>query len=309
MLNIAHLLVILGSATAFVPAGRSMLSVKRSVRVNVWPFDKNPKEEPQPAVRAMEVSEETMNKPPPVNGNGKAMRMPGALSVDLSKDLELNTIFAGNANWIADCTDGDPEFFSRFSQGQTPQILWIGCSDSRVPANRLMGLDMGDVFVTRNVANVVSHMDTSLMSVLQYAVEALKVPHIVVCGHYECGGVKASSTQTDHTPPLSVWLRNIRDVQRIYADELFAIKDDTLRVRRLVELNVIEQCLNLYKTGIIQRTRVKGGGPSGLAQGIPVIHPLVFDPTTGQLIKLDADLEIAVKALGNIYDMYELEHA
>ena len=97
-------------------------------------------------------------------------------------------------------------------------------------------------------------------------------------------------------------------LQRIYADELFAIKDDTLRVRRLVELNVIEQCLNLYKTGIIQRTRVKGGGPSGLAQGIPVIHPVVFDPTTGQLIKLDADLEIAVKAQGNIYDMYEIEH-
>lgn len=152
MMQTASLLVILGSATAFAPAGRSMLTAKRSMRVNLWPWEKNPKEEARVEVAA------PIEQPLPVNGNGKgkAMRMPGALSVDLSKDLELNTIFAGNANWIADCTKDDPDFFSRFAKGQTPQILWIGCSDSRVPANRLMGLDMGDVFVTRNVANVVS---------------------------------------------------------------------------------------------------------------------------------------------------------
>lgn len=279
---LASVLAVIAPSSAFVPAGRSV-KLQRNARLNLWwPF----KEE-----------ETTVDVVAPEKKANKSMRMPGALSVDLSKDTKLDAIFAGNADWIKERTDDDPDYFTRFAKGQTPQILWIGCSDSRVPANRLMGLDMGDVFVTRNVANVVSHMDSSMMAVLQFAVEALKVPHIVVCGHYECGGVKASSTKTDHKPPLSTWLRNIRDVQRIYADELFAIKDERARVRRLVELNVIEQCLNLYKTGIIQRTRLDGGT-------LPVIHPVVFDPTTGKLIPLDTDLESAVKELGNIYDMY-----
>jgi len=146
-----------------------------------------------------------------------ALKMP---SYDLAKDKNLDLVFQRNKDYVEKVTKDDPGFFKNFGNGQAPQILWIGCADSRVPETQLMGLDVGDVFVTRNVANVVSHMDNSMMSVLQYAVEALKVKHIIVCGHYKCGGVVASTQNVDHTPPLSQWVRNIRETQRLHADEL-----------------------------------------------------------------------------------------
>jgi len=167
MVHSASLLLLLGSATAFAPAGRSMLSTQRSVRTNIWPFIKkggDEKKAPEPAAVASKgVSVAVATNVPSsskvsmsTKAKGSYSRMPGALSVDLSKDSSLETVMQGNKNWIADCTKQDPEFFTRFTQGQTPQILWIGCSDSRVPASKVTGLDVGDVFVTRNVANVVS---------------------------------------------------------------------------------------------------------------------------------------------------------
>ena len=149
-----------------------------------------------------------------------------------------------------------------------------------------------------------NHMDISLISVLKYAVEVLKVPHIVVCGHYDCGGVAASTLNKDHGAPLEQWLMSIRDVQRIHADELEAIADDNLRRRRLVELNVIESCINLFKTGIVQRRRV-----ATYCEGEPFvqprIHPVVYDPGRGTLYPLQVDFKAALEKYSSIYTMYE----
>jgi len=157
-----------------------------------------------------------------------------------------------------------------------------GCSDARVPANEIMGEDAGSVFVVRNVANMVVNTDFNLMSALQYAVNVLKIPHIIVCGHYDCGGVRASIENVDHAPPLENWLRNIRDVYRLHRHELDAIKDPEQRHRRLVELNVIEQCINLFKTGVVQRMRVQTY-KENQAYTTPRIHACAFDPNTGEL--------------------------
>ena len=147
----------------------------------------------------------------------------------------------------------DPEFFERLAHLQTPEFLWIGCSDSRVPANEITGTQPGEIFVHRNVANLVINTDVNLLSVLDYAVTHLKVKHVIVCGHYGCGGIKAATTKTDFKAVLNMWLRHIKDVYRLHKEELDKIKDDDLRCDRLVELNVREQVMNLAKTSIIQR--------------------------------------------------------
>ena len=166
-----------------------------------------------------------------------------------------------------------------------------------------MGEPAGSVFVARNVANMVVNTDSNLMSALQYAVAYLKIPHIIVCGHYECGGVRASVTQYNHMPPLENWLRNIRDVYRTHRIELDRIKDPEERHRRLVELNVKEQCINLYKTGVVQRRRVdsKDEGP----YAVPQIHGVVFDPKVGLLKRVDLDFKGMTDALDGIYDLYQ----
>jgi carbonic anhydrase len=156
-----------------------------------------------------------------------------------------------NKAWASEKVDDDPNYFSRLSNLQTPEFLWIGCSDSRVPANEITGTEPGEIFVQRNIANMVIHTDLNLLSVLQYAVEVLEVKHIIVCGHYGCGGVKAA--MGNHSLGIiNKWLRNIKDVYRIHQDELEAITDEGDRVNRLVELNVQEQVMNLAKTSIIQ---------------------------------------------------------
>ena len=147
----------------------------------------------------------------------------------------------------------DPDFFRKLSGLQTPEFLWIGCSDSRVPANQITGTLPGEIFVHRNVANLVINTDVNLLSVLDYAVNHLKVKHVIVCGHYGCGGVKASMSNTDLKPLLNMWLRNIKDVQRLHREELEQIEDDDQKCNRLTELNVQEQIFNLAKTSIIQR--------------------------------------------------------
>ncbi len=158
-----------------------------------------------------------------------------------------------NKLWAAKKLANDPAYFDRLAHLQTPEFLWIGCSDSRVPANEITGTEPGEIFVHRNVANLVINTDVNLLSVLDYAVNHLKVKHVIVCGHYGCGGVKASITNHDFQPVLNMWLRNIKDVYRIHRAELDEIKDDNSKANRLTELNVQEQVLNLAKTSIIQR--------------------------------------------------------
>jgi carbonic anhydrase len=158
-----------------------------------------------------------------------------------------------NKAWAAEKVSDDPDYFNRLAHLQTPEFLWIGCSDSRVPANEITGTQPGEIFVHRNVANLVINTDVNLLSVLDYAVNHLKVKHVIVCGHYGCGGIKASTTKTDFNHVINMWLRNIKDVARIHRQELETIKDEDAKVDRLVELNVQEQVMNLAKTSIIQR--------------------------------------------------------
>ncbi|HEX6194080.1 MAG TPA: carbonic anhydrase [Chitinophagaceae bacterium] len=159
-----------------------------------------------------------------------------------------------NKQWAAGKVAADPEYFRRLSALQTPEFLWIGCSDSRVPANEITNTQPGEIFVHRNIANLVINTDVNLLSVLDYAVNHLRVKHIIVCGHYGCGGIKAAITNTDYKPLLNMWLRNIKDVYRLHRNELDGIKDMDERSDRLVELNVQEQIFSLAKTSIVQRT-------------------------------------------------------
>ncbi len=162
-------------------------------------------------------------------------------------------LLAENKTWAADMLKTDPEFFKKLSELQSPEYLWIGCSDSRVPANQITGTMPGEIFVHRNVANLVINTDVNVLSVLDYAVNHLKVKHVIVCGHYGCGGIKAAITKSDFKPVLNMWLRNIKDVYRIHRSELDLIFDENKKTDRLVELNVMEQVFNLAKTSIIQR--------------------------------------------------------
>lgn len=189
-----------------------------------------------------------------------------------------------NKSWAAGRVKADPEYFKRLALLQTPEFLWIGCSDSRVPANEITGTQPGEIFVHRNIANMVVNTDVNLLSVLDYAVNHLKVKHVIVCGHYGCGGVKASTTNIDFKPVLNMWLRNIKDVYRFHRAELDAIADEQARVDRLTELNVKEQVFNLAKTSIIQKAWKNDQRPHlhgwvyGLKDGI--INP-VFEMTAG----------------------------
>jgi carbonic anhydrase len=179
-----------------------------------------------------------------------------------------------NKAWAAEKISEDPEYFERLSHLQAPEFLWIGCSDSRVPANEITGTQPGEIFVHRNVANLVVNTDVNLLAVLDFAVTHLQVKHVIVCGHYGCGGIKAASTKTDYRPVLNMWLRNIKDVMRHHRQELENITNEESRLDRLVELNVQEQVYNLAKTTIIQRCWEKESRPDlhgwvyGLKDGI-----------------------------------------
>ena len=189
-----------------------------------------------------------------------------------------------NKAWAKEKVQDDPEYFNRLSHIQTPEFLWIGCSDSRVPANEITNTQPGEIFVHRNVANLVIHTDVNLLSVLDYAVTHLKVKHVIVCGHYGCGGIKAAMTNHDFKQVLNMWLRNIKDVYRLHREELANITDEENKFDRLVELNVIEQVQHLAKTSIIQRAWKNEQRPHlhgwvyGLKDGL--INP-VFEMTAG----------------------------
>jgi carbonic anhydrase len=207
--------------------------------------------------------------------------------------MQIEKVFENNEHWIAEKLSTDPHYFEDLSKGQNPEILYIGCSDSRVTAEELMGLQPGEAFVHRNIANMVVSIDLNMMSVLNYAVVHLKVNHIVLCGHYFCGGVKAAMKAQD-LGILNPWLRNIRDVYRLHKTELNAIADENARYNRLVELNVKEQCINLLKTAAVQNAYKERGLK---------VHGWVFDIQTGRLIDLKIDFEKELKDIMEIYNL------
>ena len=166
--------------------------------------------------------------------------------------LPYEKLLLENKAWAKEQNQSDPGFFKRLAAQQEPEFLWIGCSDSRVPADKITGTQPGEIFVHRNIANLVVNTDINLLSVLQYAVEVLKVKHIIVCGHYGCGGIKAAMNQ-HHYGIINHWLKNIKDVYRLHRKEIDALPDEEARVNRLTEINVTEQIFNLAKTSIIQK--------------------------------------------------------
>ncbi len=191
-------------------------------------------------------------------------------------------LFVNNKKWVEEQKKADPEYFEKLSTGQNPDFLYIGCADSRVPANQIMGLSPGDVFVHRNIANIVVNTDLNAHSVIEYAVNHLEVDHIVVCGHYGCGGVKAAMQPKD-LGLLNGWLREIRDVYRLHKTELDAIEDQELRYRRLVELNVQEQCMHIMKCASVQKHFLK--------RQFPVVHGWVYDLSDGIIHDLEIPFE------------------
>lgn len=205
--------------------------------------------------------------------------------------MDIKKVFENNTDWIANQLEKDPKYFDELAAGQSPEILYIGCSDSRVTAEEVMGAGPGDIFVHRNIANMVANTDLNTMSVINYAVQHLKVKHVVVCGHTNCGGIKAAMQHTD-MGILNPWLRNVRDVYRIHRQELDAIEDEAKRYDRLVELNVQEQCINVIKTAEVQKAAAERG---------ITVHGWIFDLRTGKLIDLNIDTEKITKDIVNIY--------
>lgn len=206
----------------------------------------------------------------------------------------IEEIFKNNEEWIKEKLSADNDYFEKLAKGQNPEVLYIGCSDSRVTAEEIMGLHPGEAFVHRNIANLVNNVDLNVMSVLNYAVRHLKVKHVIVCGHYNCGGVKAAMEPKD-MGILNPWLRNIRDVYRLHKDELNAISDEHTRYNRLVELNVQEQCVNLIKTAAVQEAYKERG---------ITVHGWVFDIHTGRLINLNIDFPKILAEITEIYNLF-----
>lgn len=209
------------------------------------------------------------------------------------KNQLIDNIFENNQKWIQDKKEIDKNYFTKLGKGQTPEILYIGCSDSRVTAEEIMGAQPGEIFVHRNIANMVSNLDQSASTVINYAVNYLNVKHIVVCGHYECGGIKAAMAQKDFGI-LNPWLRNIRDVYRLHKDQLNYISNEKERYNRLVELNVLEQCVNITKIASVQKASAKTG---------LTVHGWVFDINNGKIIDLKIDFP---KILLSIKEIYKL---
>ncbi len=208
-----------------------------------------------------------------------------------NSSMDINQIFENNNKWISKQLELDDKYFENLSKGQAPEILYIGCSDSRVTAEALMGVKPGEAFIHRNIANMVPNTDLNVMSVINYSVNHLKVNHIVVCGHYYCGGVKAAMQSAD-MGILNPWLRNIRDVYRLHNEELSAFQSEDEKYKRLVELNVQEQCINVIKTSEVQHA---------YRERKIQVHGWVFDINSGKLIDLKIDLHEILKGIMEIY--------
>jgi carbonic anhydrase len=207
---------------------------------------------------------------------------------------ELNTLFQNNSEWVKKKLEKDPNYFTDRAGSQEARFLWIGCSDSRVPANEIVGLEAGDIFVHRNVANLFPHTDFNCLSVLEFGVDLLKIKNIIVCGHYGCGGVKAAM-ENHHLGLVDNWLRNIRDVYANNKDELESIADLKTRYDRLVELNVAQQVHNICHTTIVQ---------SAWERGQPLhIHGWVYDMETGRL----KDLNFHISSQSQLHEIYRIK--
>lgn len=204
----------------------------------------------------------------------------------------LAKLFARNREWSAEISTQDPEFFGKLVGQQSPDYLWIGCADSRVPANEIVGLLPGELFVHRNVANVVVHTDLNCLSVLQYAVDVLDVEHVIVCGHYGCGGVQAA-LQGSRLGLIDNWLRHVQDVMRKHRARLNELPDDQSRLRRLCELNVMEQVLNVGQTTIVQQAWDRGKALE--------VHGWIYDLSDGLL----KDLSVCVKSAEEYAEVYQ----
>lgn len=213
--------------------------------------------------------------------------------------MDFKQIFQNNEKWINEKLSSNPDYFTQLAKGQSPEYLYIGCSDSRVTAEDLMGVQPGQVFIHRNIANQVIPTDNNINAVVQYAVEHLKVKHIIVCGHYECGGVKAALNPSD-MGQLNSWLQTLRDVRRLHKNELESITDDNQRFDKLVELNVLEQCMNIIKIDHVQKSWYK--------TGFPKIHGWVFNVRNGKLIDLGLDMEKEFMSIRSIYDLKPLDN-
>jgi carbonic anhydrase len=211
-------------------------------------------------------------------------------------DAFYKKLLDNNKSWVAGKLAGDPDFFNKLAEGQSPPLLWIGCADSRVPANEIIGAKPGEVFVHRNIANMVVHTDMNMLSVLDYAVNALKVKHIIVCGHYGCGGV-AAAMGNQPIGLIDNWIRHIKDVYRFHEDELNIITDKTERFNRFVELNVVEQVFDLAKTSIVQAAWNSG-------QEV-WIHGWVYGVGSG-VIK---DLDVSFKDNSQLKTVHRLDYA
>ena len=205
--------------------------------------------------------------------------------------MDIESIFKNNELWVQEKLNIDENYFVDLARDQKPELLYIGCSDSRVSAEELMGSQPGEVFIHRNIANMVVSIDLNVMSVVNYAVDHLKVKKIVVCGHYGCGGIKAAMQASD-LGILNPWLRNIRDVYRIHFDELDKIENEEDKYKRLVELNVQEQCINLIKTAAVQKA---------YASREIAVFGWVFDTQSGKLIDLKIDFPNILKDIMKIY--------
>lgn len=202
-------------------------------------------------------------------------------------------ILENNKKWVEDSLALDPNYFQDLAKGQTPPLLWIGCSDSRVPANEIIGAKPGETFVHRNIANMVIHSDMNMLSVLDYAVNVLKVKHVLVCGHYGCGGIKAAMGN-DSVGIIDNWIRHIKDIYRLHHVELDAIEDENERFNRFVELNVIEQVYDLAKTSIVQSAWKKGQDLS--------IHGWVYGLNSGYVTDLNVNFS-SNEDLDNVYQL------
>jgi carbonic anhydrase len=217
---------------------------------------------------------------------------------NINRIMELyHQVFENNRKWVASKVAKDQGFFEKLAKDQRPEFLYIGCSDSRVPANEIMGLEPGEVFVHRNIANLVVSTDMNIQSVIEYAVVHLRVRYIVVCGHYGCGGVKAAMQAKD-LGILNGWLREIRDVYRLHQEELDAIADEQERYNRLIELNVREQCINVVKIASVQQRYYAEGGH-------PTVHGWVYDLRNGLLKDLNLDMEEEIIRIRRIYDLWQ----
>eukprot|EP01035_Chromulina_nebulosa_P023204 gene23204-30078_t len=236
---------------------------------------------------------------------------------DGNNDSNVQQLLINNRNWVRDKKKTDPHFFTKLGVIHNPKYLYIGCSDSRLPVHQILGLNEGDVFVHRNVGNLVPSNDLNALSVVEYAISNVGVTDIIVTGHYDCGAVRAATSRQD-LGLLEHWLRQIRDVHRLHKEYLDLIEDEEKKHSSLVELNVVEQCLNLYKTGAVQRAQIEVRKNLLEKQALspvsgfnidhevyPRIHGLVFDPANGQLKKLKVDFSRRIGSLEHIYKLYD----